>query len=81
MDITKRVWQLEPDVRPVTAWVKTIQKHDGGLTLYANSITLTPGTVSITVEKGYIQVNAISPEGVESLETGEMDQWVDKASN
>ena len=44
--------------------------------IYANSITLTPGTVSIDVRGATIEVHAITREMAEGLETGEMDRRV-----
>ena len=57
--------------------VRATQKTDLGLVIFANSITLTPGTISIDLEDdGYILVHAISKEGTEGLEGGEMDRRV-----
>ena len=44
--------------------------------VYANSITLTPGTISVDVEPGEILVHAISRDGAAALETGDMDRRV-----
>jgi len=51
--------------------------------MYANSITLTPGTVSVNLEKDKILVYALSKEGADDLLSGEMakripDQVVEK---
>ena len=56
--------------------VTTSQKTDLGRVLYANSITITPGTVSIMVYDDRIMVHAISKEGADSLNQGEMDRRV-----
>jgi multicomponent Na+:H+ antiporter subunit E len=57
--------------------IKATQKTDLGLVIFANSITLTPGTISIDVEPdGQILVHAISREGTEGLEGGDMDRRV-----
>jgi multicomponent Na+:H+ antiporter subunit E len=44
--------------------------------LYANSITLTPGTVSIRVHGTKITVHAIADEVADDLLEGEMDRRV-----
>ena len=54
------------------------QTSDLGKVIYANSITLTPGTISVDVAGGYITVHALSREGADSLEAGEMDRRVTK---
>jgi multicomponent Na+:H+ antiporter subunit E len=40
--------------------------------LLANSITLTPGTVSIDVDRGVIEVHCLTVEGARDLKRGEM---------
>lgn len=55
---------------------ETSQRSDLGRVLYANSITLTPGTVSITVHPHAITVHAIAEEVAEGLLEGEMDRRV-----
>jgi multicomponent Na+:H+ antiporter subunit E len=44
--------------------------------LYANSITLTPGTVSIRVHGTKITVHAIADDVADGLLEGEMDRRV-----
>ena len=56
--------------------VETSQKSDLGRVVYANSITLTPGTVSIFVWPDSIQVHALTRALAEGLENGEMDRRV-----
>lgn len=70
----KIMWHIHPQISPTLACIKTIQKNDVGRVLYANSITLTPGTVSIMVEDEQILVHALCASGVADLETGEMDE-------
>jgi len=56
--------------------VATSQRSHLGRVLYANSITLTPGTVSIRVYGDRITVHAIAEEVAEDLEKGAMDARV-----
>ena len=76
IDVTKRVLGLAP-ISPTMVQIKGTQKTDLGLVTFANSITLTPGTISIDLETdGRILVHAISREGAEALADGEMDRRV-----
>ena len=60
IDVTKRVLGLAP-ISPTMIRLQATQKTDLGLVIFANSITLTPGTISIDVEEnGEILVHAIS---------------------
>jgi multicomponent Na+:H+ antiporter subunit E len=63
-------------ISPVLLQVSASQKTDLGQVIYANSITLTPGTVSVELEDGKILVHALTEEGATALETGEMDRRV-----
>ncbi|MAJ93514.1 MAG: cation transporter [Rhodospirillaceae bacterium] len=76
IDVTKRVLGLAP-ISPTMIRLQATQKTDLGLVIFANSITLTPGTISIDVEEnGEILVHAISREGAEGFADGEMDRRV-----
>ncbi len=78
VDVARRILALrrQPDVSPRLFDVATTQKSDLGRVLYANSITLTPGTVSVRVYGRRITVHAIAEEVAEGLERGEMDRRV-----
>jgi multicomponent Na+:H+ antiporter subunit E len=69
---------LDPSL-PISArciTVATSQESDLGRVVYANSITLTPGTVSIYVWPDSIQVHALTRGLAEGLESGEMNRRV-----
>jgi len=76
VDVALRVLRPRVNITPRLFKVRTSQRTDLGRVLYANSITLTPGTVSIWVMDDEITVHAISAEGAEELLQGEMDRRV-----
>lgn len=78
-DVSVRVWKGGATISPVLGWVKNTQHSDAGKTVFANSITLTPGTVTASVEGKYVRVHALSRDGFESLATGAMDKNVTRA--
>ena len=47
-----------------------------GKVIYANSITLTPGTVSVDLVGDEITVHALLRENIEDLQAGEMDRRI-----
>ena len=47
-----------------------------GTSVYANSITLTPGTVTVLVEDDHFVVHALTQEAADALKTGEMHRRV-----
>lgn len=80
IDVSIRMWQAEPNISPKFGWVPTTQKNDVGLTMFANSITLTPGTVTVVVDKDRLFVHALCGSGIDDLVQGEMDRRVKKIS-
>ena len=61
VDVACRVLHPDLHIRPGTVKVKVDLKSNIGLTFLANSITLTPGTTSVDVDKknGYLYVHWI----------------------
>lgn len=78
VDVLKRIWlpQRYP-ISPVLDKVPMTQHTRVGKTIYANSITLTPGTVSVMLLKnGQLLVHALNQEAFNDLKKGEMDRRV-----
>lgn len=65
--IEPRVFSFESDV-----------ETEFGATLFANSITLTPGTVTVDVDGRQFVVHAISPEAAEGVLSRAMEDRVKK---
>ena len=63
-------------IRPRLLWVPASQKTEIGQAIYANSITLTPGTLSLDVSDGTIVVHALTERSAADLERGGMDRRV-----
>jgi len=78
IDVARRVLDPRLPMSPNLLRVKATQKTDLGRVSYANSITLTPGTVSVRVEGDSILVHALTREAAEVLAKGEMDRRVTK---
>jgi multicomponent Na+:H+ antiporter subunit E len=77
LDVSRRILGLgRSDVSPRLFDAPTTQHSDLGRVLYANSITLTPGTVSIRVDGTKITVHAIADKVADDLLEGEMDSRV-----
>jgi multicomponent Na+:H+ antiporter subunit E len=73
-DVTKRILHPRLPISPCMVRVPTSQATDVGRVIYANSITLTPGTISLELTDGEILVHALTREGAEGLATGDMDR-------
>lgn len=76
--VARCVWSGNHAINPQVVKVTANQKTDLGIVIYANSITLTPGTVSIDLQENEITVHALTDDSANDLMTGEMDRRVCK---
>ena len=76
IDVAKRVLSPSLPIDPAMLPVKASQKTDLGKVIYANSITLTPGTVTIAIDGDTFMVHAIARELIDDSDTNEMNRRV-----
>ncbi len=76
IDVARRILAPGLPISPTVVKVKASQKSEVGKVMYANSITLTPGTISMRLEGDEIEVHALTREVAEELRQGEMDRRV-----
>jgi multicomponent Na+:H+ antiporter subunit E len=74
--VTKVILHPTLPISPCMTVVKASQTTPAGLATYANSITLTPGTVTAGVHGKELTVHALVREGADDLEAGGMDRRV-----
>ena len=74
IDVSRIILSPSLPISPNIVRVEASQRTKLGLVTYANSITLTPGTVSIDVSDDTIEVHALTREGARELEGGEMNR-------
>jgi multicomponent Na+:H+ antiporter subunit E len=63
-------------IHPRILRIPASQKTDVGRVIYANSITLTPGTVTLDIRDGHMLVHALTTDSAAGLLSGEMDRRV-----
>ena len=76
IDVSKRVLDPRLPISPRAITLPLSQRTDLGRTVYANSITLTPGTVSIDLGEDFVRVHALTEAGAQALIDGDMDRRV-----
>ena len=77
LELARRVISPRLPIGPEMVTLNAGQKTEVGRVSYANSITLTPSTVTIEADSdGTLVVHAISPESAADLRGGEMDRQV-----
>ncbi len=74
--VVKHIWLGNKSISPVFATITASQKTVIGRVVYANSITLTPGTVTVNLEGDKFLVHALLRESITELESGEMDRRI-----
>jgi multicomponent Na+:H+ antiporter subunit E len=84
-EITKSAWAvtkiiLHPrlPISPTMTVVRASQRSTAGVATYANSITLTPGTITVGVSGNELTVHALERGGALDLEAGGMDRRVSR---
>ncbi len=68
IDITKRVLSKDMRLNPAIVEVKTELKSDWKKLLLANSITLTPGTITLDVKDDILYIHTIECKSTENRE-------------
>ena len=74
IDTAKIIILNNPD--PQNFRVKSSQKTEAGKVTYANSITLTPGTVTTVLDGDILEVHALSSDMANDVKSGVMDKKV-----
>jgi multicomponent Na+:H+ antiporter subunit E len=76
LDVARRILDPRLPIRPRLVRITASQRTDQGRVIYANSITLTPGTVTVAVEGRELTVHALTAEAEAELLRGDMDRRV-----
>ena len=79
LDVARIILNPQLPISPRLIRVPASQKTAAGQVIYANSITLTPGTISLDVRNNQILVHALTEHSAAGVENGEMDRRVSRA--
>jgi multicomponent Na+:H+ antiporter subunit E len=74
--VTMIILRRDLPISPTMTHVRASQRTSLGVVTYANSITLTPGTITTGVKGHVLTVHALVREGALDLEAGGMDARV-----
>ncbi len=80
LDVARRILSPSLPISPTVVVVPAPQESELKRVIYANSITLTPGTLAMRVRGNAILVHALSEDGAKTLEEGEMERRVTNLS-
>ena len=73
IDVARRIWDPNLPINPAWRRIKVSLRRPITKTLYANSITLTPGTVTTEVGDDYIVVHSLDHQGINRVAEGDME--------
>ncbi len=78
IDLVRRIWDPTLPIRPTWQRLDIKVTSVPAKTLYANSITLTPGTLTTDVREDHFLVHSLSPEGIDELRKGGMEKQIQR---
>ena len=78
LDVARRILNPKLPIHPTVIRVDAAHHTEIGRVTYANSITLTPGTISLDVSEEAIEVHALTEEAASDLMSGEMGRRVQR---
>lgn len=76
LDVARVVLDPRLPISPRVIEIESTSKHPFDQVLLGNSITLTPGTLTLDLYDGKLRVHALTEVGARDLMSGEMDRRV-----
>jgi multicomponent Na+:H+ antiporter subunit E len=74
--VTRLLFDRRLTIKPRLIRMRARQKTELGRVIYANSITLTPGTVTLDLRGDELLIHALGPVSAGAVVSGEMDRAV-----
>lgn len=76
INVMKRVWQVKPDISPSVLKFKLDHSSDMEKVIFSNAITVTPGTITIDLQKDTMLVHALTDDASSNIRSGEKTEKV-----
>ena len=76
LDVTRLVLSPKLPISPTVVKFSTTCTHPVDQVILGNSITLTPGTLTLNIDGNSFLVHSLTRQGAEDIEAGEMDRRV-----
>lgn len=84
LQVAKIILTPRLPISPVLIRFESSQKTDLGKVIFANSITLTPGTITVGIYGQQLEIHSLTWSAVDGREEDEMDQrvtWVEQGGH
>ena len=72
-DVARIILRRQPPISPTVVEFEAAPQGPVGQAILGNSITLTPGTLTLDVNKGRLRVHCLTQAGAEALLSGEFN--------
>jgi len=76
LDVARVVLNPKLPISPTVVTFDTVCEHKVDKAILGNSITLTPGTLTLNIEGQEMAVHSLTRKGAEDLQSGEMERRV-----
>lgn len=76
LDVSRRILDPKLPIEPTFSTVPISQHSDIAKAVYANCITLTPGTYSININNDTIEVHCLTKQSAADMQKGEMSKRI-----
>ncbi len=76
LDVCKQILQPKLTLDPTISSISIFKHNNIGKAVYANCITLTPGTYSIDIDHDFVEVHSLTKKSAEGLKKGEMGKRI-----
>jgi multicomponent Na+:H+ antiporter subunit E len=73
-DVAKLILQPSLPISPTVVILEAETKTDVGQVIFGNSITLSPGTVTLDLHEGKLLIHCLTSEGAKELQKGEANR-------
>lgn len=79
--VVRTIWQFGKNLDPAMETIEITQNSDIGRVILANSISLTPGTITTAITVESITVHALDRSSIDALKTGDMGARIRRMTN
>jgi len=76
LDVARIILHRQPPISPTVVEFDAVPRDSVGQAILGNSITLTPGTLTLDVHNGRLRVHCLTQAGADALLSGEFNKRV-----
>ena len=76
LEVARLILRRDMPISPTIVELDASELSDSGQVILGNSITLSPGTVTLDVYEGKVKVHCLTQEGAKTLQSGDIQQRV-----